>query len=155
MTRRERLLTVVVVLMLIVGAILSLVAFLPHRRVEAASGPRLVTFGAIVSDRDGSGHPTLQTDPRHRSFGVRRTGCEDGNMVIVPIVRSRFAPVVSVTVDGWLGDRGYEGHKRSSQGRRILVSFTRVTADGIERVSCSEVFSHPEADVSILGTVRL
>lgn len=41
------------------------------------------------------------------------------------------------------------GHARSSQGRRVLVSFTK---DG-RRVPCSEVFSHPEANIHVLALV--
>lgn len=134
-------------------AIVSIVVW-PTRPAAADGVPRdpearMVTMAAIVSDRTGRGRPTIQHDPRHASANVRRVGCEGADMVVVPSVRSRYAPVIVVGLDGWMLRHGYAVGVPSSQGRRVLVGFTR---DG-EPIGCREVFSHPEANLHVLGEV--
>lgn len=152
MRTRERALWALLIVACIIGALVSVVA-LP--RPAAADGVprnpevRAIPLAAIVSDRTGSGRPRIQLDPRHASVNARRAGCEGANLVVVPAIRSRYAVVVVVGLDGWLLRHGYAAGVPSSQGRRVLVGFTR---EG-EPVPCSEVFSHPQANVHVVGSI--
>lgn len=131
---------------LALGATLVVAGALATRPADA--GPRTVDIAAIVRG-DAQGHPVIQRDPRHTSTGWVHPRCEGASLRIEPRPVGRYAPVVVVGMDGWLADHGYAAGVRSSQGRRVLVAFTRHG----ERVTCAEVFGHPAGNVHLVGTV--
>lgn len=112
------------------------------------AGPRAVALAAIVRG-DAHGRPVVQRDANHSSVGWAHPSCEGPSLRIEPRPAGRYAPVVVVGMDGWLADRGYAAGVRSSQGRRVLVAFTRHG----EPVTCAEVFAMPEGDLHVLGEV--
>jgi hypothetical protein len=113
-----------------------------------AGETRLVAIGANIRG-DAKGRPIIQRDPRHTSKGIVHPTCEGENLRLEPRPASRYAPFLSVTMDGWFLRHGFAGGLASVQGGRVLINFTRQG----EPTTCQEVFSHPQGNVWVQGTV--
>lgn len=114
----------------------------------ADAGTRLVAIGGNVRG-DAQGRPFIQRDARHTSVGIVHPSCEGQYLRIETRPVSRFAPILSLTVDGYFLRHGYAAGLASVQGRRTLIGFTRAG----ESVDCAEVMSHPEGNLWVQGTV--